>query len=174
MNLPEYFSVSFSLAAVVIALLSAWVGFRGYQIASIQALPKTPIGGIATYGGVRSIDFDVESIPGRADWVVKSASIKGNLRRRRHLALGYLEHSEVAPDGEVLNAYRPTGPWEHHITFDPPIKKGGLVLHSEAPDCQIRLTLVLNTFPTPKIVRYIDSKRFGPLPSQRGRETECK
>ena len=160
MNESEYFS----LVAVVIALVSAWFAFKSYRIASVQALPKTPIGGMAVYKGVRSIDFDVESIPGHAEWVVKSASIKGNLRRRRHLARGYLEHTEVAPDGEILKDYRPTGDWAHKITFDPPIKKGGLVLHSEALDCQIRLKLVLNTSPTPTIVRYIDSKRFGPLP----------
>ena len=162
MNFSEYISV----AAILIAFLSAWVAYRSYQLASVQALPKTPIGGIAVYKGVRSIDFDVESIPGHAEWVVKSASIKRNLRRRRHLARGYLVHTEATPDGEILKDYRPTGPWAQQIIFDPPIKKGGVILHSEAPDCQIRLKLVLNTSPTPTIVRYIDSKRYGPLPSQ--------
>ena len=170
MNWSEYLS----LAAILVALASAWVGFRGYRIAAVQALPNTPIGGIASYGGMRSIDFDVESIPGRPDWVVESASIKWNLRRRPHLAHGYLDHSKVGPDGEVFNYYMPKGPWEHQITFDPPTNEGGFVLHSEAPDCQIRLKLVLTTSPSPTIVRYIKSKRYGPLPSQREGKTEAE
>ena len=162
MALLEILPLVIAGIAVLVALGSYWTSHKAQKISEIQALPRTPIGGLSTWGGNRCIDFEVEWLSGRPDWVVASASIRWNWGRRRLLALGQLEYSDKDPDGDIINLYQPSGPWKHHIIFDPPVRKGGIVLHPDAPDCQIRLKITLSTMPSPEITRYIISKRFGP------------
>ena len=62
--------------------------------------------------------------------------------------------------GEWIEFYGPTGPWEQCVIFDPPVIEGALVLHSETPDCEVKLKLTLKTLPSPTVVRRIVIKRY--------------
>jgi hypothetical protein len=155
---PEVLSV----AAIVGALASVFISYKAYRIAAVQALPRLKIGGMATWGASRSVAFEVEWIPGHPDWVVTSASIRRNWRRRYLLAHSELEYSHEAPDGEIINEYKSSGPWKRRITFDWPVKQGGIVLHRDTPDCEVTLKMVLTTSPSPTVFRHIKSRRYGP------------
>ena len=152
-----------SIFAAVGAAGSFWVAFKAYRIAALQALPHPDIGWMSSSTGHRSLDFTITRASGNADWVVTSATIRGNWRRRRHLARGLLEHEEEF-EGEIIKSYGPTGPWEQCIIFDPPVTQGAIVLHPETPDCEVKLKLALKTLPSPKVVRRIMLKRYRPRP----------
>ena len=147
--------------AVVLAAASFWVAYMAYRIAALQALPHPDIGWTARSTGQRSLDFQITRTSGNADWAVQSASIRGNWRRRRHLARGVLEGEETF-EGDTVKFYATTGPWQRCIIFDPPVAGGGIVLHPDAPDCEVKLKLTLRTLPSPKVVRRIKLKRLQP------------
>ena len=135
---------------------------------SVQALPRIAPGTVAASGGLRSVEFATEWLPGHPDWVVASANIRWNWRRRKFIARGRLIHSEEAPDGDTFNEYEPRLPWERRVTFDPPAKEGAVVIHPDAPDCDITFAIVLRTTPSPTIRRHVKSIRFRwPSPSRR-------
>ena len=159
MTWPEILSV----IAAVAAAGSFWVAYKAYHIAALQALPHPDIGWISSSGGHRSLNFEITRASGNADWVVTSASIRGNWRRRRYLARGLLEHEEEF-EGEIIRSYGPTGPWQQCIIFDPPVPQGAIVLDPETPDCEVKLKLTLRTLPSPTVVRRIMLKRYRPRP----------
>ena len=153
-----------SIVAVVVAVGSLLTSYRGYRIAAFQALPHPRIGWESSSTGHRSLDFRISRSSGDPDWVVAGASVRGNWRRRCYLARGVLEHAGEF-DGEMIESYRPNGSWQRCIVFDPPLMQGAVVLHPEAPDCEVKLRLTLRTLPSPTIVRRIKLKRLqsGPI-----------
>ena len=159
MTWPEVLSIIAAMGASG----SLGVAYMAYRLAKLQALPHPDIGWMARSTGHRSLDFQITRASGNADWAVESASIRCNWRRRRHLALGSTEDEEQF-EGITVKFYAPTGPWQRCIIFDPPVTRGGIVLHPEAPDCEVKLKLTLRTLPSPKVVRRIKLKRFRPRP----------
>ena len=150
-----------SVIAAVGATGSLLVAYLAYRIVARQALPHPGIGWLSSSTGSRSLDFTIKRTSDNADWVVASASIKGNWRRRRYLALGALEQEDEL-EGEIYKIYQPTGPWQRRIIFDPPISEGAIVIHHEAPDCEVKLKLTLSTLPSPTVVRRIKLRRYRP------------
>ena len=148
-----------SVVAALGATGSLLVAYLAYRIAVRQALPHPEIGWMSSSTGSRSLDFTIKRTSDNADWVVASASIRHNWRRRRHLALGVLEH-EDAFEGNIYRSYRPSGPWQNRIIFDPPLTEGAIVIHHEAPDCEVKLKLTLRTLPSPTVVRRIKLRRY--------------
>ena len=108
-----------SVIAAVVAAVSTAIAYMAYRIAARQALPHPDIGWTSADSGHRSLDFKVARVPGSADWVVASASVRSNWRRRPYMARGYLVHAEEF-EGDVYKTYKPAGPWQHRIIFDPP------------------------------------------------------
>ena len=117
----------FPAIATVAAIFSAVAAYMAYRIAALQALPHPDIGWTSSTSGHRSLDFKVTRAPGSAEWVVASVSIRGNWRRRRQIARGYLVHAEDV-DGEIVGTYEASGPWQHRIIFDPPLTEGAIFL----------------------------------------------
>ena len=98
-----------SVFAALGATGSLLVAYLAYRIAARQALPHPQIGWMSSSTGSRSLDFTIKRTSDSADWVVASASIKNNWRRRRHLARGVLVHEDEF-EGNIYKTYRPTGP----------------------------------------------------------------
>ena len=147
-----------SVIATVGATGSLLVAYLLYRIAARQALPHPQIGWMASSTGRRSLDFTINWTPGNAEWVVASASIRHNWRRRRYLARGVLVHEDEF-EGEIYKAFNPSGPWQQQIIFDPPLREGAIVIHDEAPDCEVKLKLMHRTLPSPKVVRRVKLRR---------------
>ena len=133
----------------------------GLPIAARQALPHPEIGWMSSSTGSRSLDFTIKRTSDNADWVVASASIKGNWRRRRYLARGSLVHEDEF-EGAIYKNCHPTGPWQQRVIFDPPVGEGALVIHHEALDCEVKLKLTLRTLPSPTVVRRIKLRGYRP------------
>ena len=164
MTWSEVLSIFAAVGAVIAAIGAAgsfWIARKAYRVAEIQVLPRPNIGLESSPTGHRSLAFTTIRASNNADWVVMSATIRGNWRRRRYLARGELVHVEEFGD-DTIEFYEPTGPWEQSIIFDPPVPEGAIVLHPEAPDCEVKLKLVLRTLPSPKVVRRIMLKRYRP------------
>ena len=161
---PEALSIFAAVGAAIAALGAAgsfWVAYKAYCVAALWALPRPDIGWESSSTGHRSLAFTTTRASNNAGWVVTSATIRGNWRRRRYLARGLLVHVEEFGD-DIIESYEPTGPWGHCVIFDPPVPEGAIVLHPEAPDCEVKLKLVLRTLPSPKVVRRIMLKRYRP------------
>ena len=141
-----------SIVAVVVAVGSLVTSYRGYRIAAFQALPHPRIGWESSTTGHRSLYFRMSLSSGDPDWVVAGVSVRGNWRRRCYLAHGVLEHAEML-DGQWIESYQPTGSWQRCIVFDPPLIEGAVVLHPEAPDCEVKLKLTLSTTVALKLTR---------------------
>lgn len=151
---PEVLSIIAAMAAAG----SLLVAYMAYRIAALQALPHPNIGWTAG-PGQRSLSFTITRDVGKADWVVTSATIRGNWRRRRYLARGQVYDVQVIDD-DWIEFYEPAGPWQQCVIFDPPVIEGALVLHPDTPDCEVKLKLTLRTLPSPKVVRRIVLKRI--------------
>ena len=154
-------SESWAIIAVLLSMGSLLIAYKAYGIAAFHALPHPEIGWLAKWGGTRSLDFEITRPAGGPAWVIESASIRRNWRRQRYLARGSLQDAQEV-DGEIIREYEPIGPWEHRIIFDPPVTRGALVLHTDTPDCQLKLRITLSTLPSPTIVRRIKLSRYGP------------
>ena len=76
-----------SIIAATVAVGSLFVAYLSYRIAARQALPHPNIGWTSSTTGHRSLSFNITRAPGNVDWIVTSASIRGNWLRRRYLAL---------------------------------------------------------------------------------------
>ena len=139
------------------------IAYMAYRIAALQALPHPDIGWESSSTGHRSLDFKITRASGNADWVVTSASIRGNWLRRRYLARGSVEH-EHEFQGEIIRSYQPAGPWLQYIVFNSPVTPDAIVLHPETPDCEVKLKITLRTLPSPTVVRRIKLKRYRPRP----------
>ena len=150
-----------SVIAAVGATGSLLVAYLAYRIAARQALPHPEIGWMSSSTGSRSLNFTIKRTSDNADWVVARASIKNNWRRRPFLARGALVHEDEF-EGNIYRSYRPTGPWQQRIIFDPPLTEGAIVIHEEAPDCEVKLKLTLRTLPSPTVVRRIKLRRYRP------------
>ncbi len=158
MTWPEILSV----IAAVGAGGSFWVAYMAYRIAALQAFPHPDIGWMASSRGVRSLNFKITRASGSPDWVVTSASVRGNWSRRRYMARGFLEYEEEF-EGEIYSFYKATGPWQHRIIFEPPLTEGAIVLRPGTPDCEVKLKITLRTLPSPTVVRRLKLKRYRPL-----------
>ena len=153
-------SDALSVVATILAVGSGWIGFRAYRIADVQALPPLADWGTATKNGLRSVEFKIEWPPDRQRWVVSAAHIRRNWGRRKVLAKGDLIGFSEDPWGNPVNHYQAQTPWERCITFDPPVREGVVMLHQDARDCEVTLTIVLSTSPSPTIRRHIKSRGF--------------
>ena len=152
-----------AIVAALAAAGSLGVAYKAYRISALQALPHPNIAWVSSSTGRRSLDFEIKRASGDPDWVVTRASMRGNWRRQRYLALGSLEHMEEL-EGEMIKSYGPYGPWQRCIDFTPPVTEGAIVLHPETPECEVKLVLTLRTSPSPKVVRRIRVKIIGPRP----------
>ena len=155
MTWPEILSVIATMGAAG----SLWVAYMAYRITALQALPHPDIGWTRGSSGHRNLDFKISRGSGNADWAVATASIRGNWRRRRHIAFGQLVHEEEFDDG-TLRIYEASGPWEHQLVFNPPRTGGAIVLHPDAPDCEVKLKITLRTLPSPTVTRRIKLDRL--------------
>ena len=143
---------SMAIASVVLSGLA-------YRRSGVQDLPRVDFWRSWTSGGQRGIIFDLEQLPGQPDWVIDGASVRWNWRHRQWLAHGQERFYNEYFDGEPVNRWVPATPWEHRVKFDPPKKHGGVMLHPDAPDCQVTLRITLSTSPSPTVVRHVTSKK---------------
>ena len=86
-------------------------------------------------------------------------------RRMRFLAHGYSVCSEEDPYGNTHHHHAPRLHWERRIFFDPPVKAGVVIIHPDAPDCEVLLKITLSTSPNLTSHWRIKSKWFGGFPS---------
>ena len=131
-----------------------------YRRSGVQDLPPIRVGHSWSSTGQRGISFDLERLPGRPNWVVYSATVSGNWRRRPWLARGQEREISVLDNGEEVIQYGPDSPWRHRVAFDPPRKEGAIMIHPAAPDCQVILKITLTTSPSSTVARHIVSKRI--------------
>ena len=148
-----------SIIAAVGAAGSLGVAYKAYRITALQALPHPNIGWLSSARGHRSLDFRITRASDNRDWVVVSASIRGNWWRRRYIARGFLGNEEDF-EGTVVGFYQASGPWQHCVNFDPPVTEGAIVLHPDTPDCEVKLKITLRTLPSPVAVRRFKLKRY--------------
>ena len=160
--MSDVLSMAFSGFALLIAVGALWVSFRGYRVGKIQALPRLAIYRSWGSKGQRTVSFEIEWLPGRPDWVVAGASVRRNWRKRPFIARGQLEDAYEDEYGQKVTYYKPSGPWECRIIFDAPRRQGAVILHPEAPDCEVTLEITLTTLPSPTERRRIKIKRFWP------------
>ena len=149
-----------AIVAAVGAVSSAVATYLIYRTAALQALPHPDISWVLSSTGERSLDFEISWATGKAQWVVSSVSIRRNWLRKRFLASGSLYH-EDQHEGESIRSYKPTGPWRHYIEYSVPVRQGAVVIHHDAPDCEVKLKLTLSTLPSPTVTRRIKLKRLG-------------
>ena len=149
-----------AVVAAVGAVSSAVATYLIYRVAALQALPHPDISWVLSSTGQRSLDFEINWTSGKAQWVVSSISIRGNWLRKRYLARGSLYH-EDEHEGETIKSYEPTGSWQHCIEFSVPVRRGAVVIHHDAPDCEVKLKLALSTLPSPTVTRRIKLRRLG-------------
>ena len=140
-----------SIVATVGVVTSIWISLRAYRVSAAQVLPRLAVGTGAVRSikgnGFRYIEFEAESVLGRPDWMVVGASLRWDWRRRRFLSHGYSMYSEEDDFGQTFHHYEPIKPWERRIFFDQPVKAGVIMIHGDAPDCDVSLEIVLSTSP---------------------------
>ncbi len=144
-------SIAATIIAAVALIMSAWTSFKANRIAVAQLLPRVSTGTLAARrpkGGVhRQIEFEVEWVPGRPEWTIASAVIRRNWRRKRFLAIGEFEYEEVVSNDHIISHYIPRRSWDRRIVFDPPVRHGVVVVHPDAPDCEVLLKVTMSTSP---------------------------
>ena len=155
MSWIEIFAGITGLMAVASFVLSG----LAYRRSGVQDLPPISVVWSWSSTGYRGISFDLERLPGRPHWVVHSATVSRNWRRRPWLAGGQERGISVLDNGEEVIQYGPDSPWRHRVVFDHPRKEGAVMIHPEAPDCQVTLKITLTTSPSPTVARHIVSKR---------------
>ena len=169
MSWSEILSITATVIAALGVVVTSWISLRAYRVAALQLLPRLPVGtgAVRTVGGSghRYIEFEAESVSGRPDWMVAGASIRWNWRRMRFLAHGESEYSEEADCGNTYHHYVPHLPWERRVVFDPPVKAGVVMIHPDAPDCEVLLKITLSTSPNLTSHWRVKSKWFGGFPS---------
>ena len=151
----EIFAAITGLMAVASFALSG----LAYRRSGVKDLPPISVGWSWDGAGQRGVYFDLERLPGRPHWVVHSATVNRNWRRRPWLAGGRERGTHVLDNGEEIIQYGPDSPWRHSVVFDHPKKEGAVMIHPEAPDCRVALKIILTTLPSPTVVRHIVSKR---------------
>ena len=166
MSWSEILSIAATIIAALALVVSTLTRVWANRIKAAQLLTRffhrTEADTAPNGSRYRYISFDVERVPGRPDWNVASASIHRNWRRMRFLAHG--DAGEISGYG-TADYYIASSPWERRIVFDPPVPAGVVVIHPDAPDCEVVLKMTLNT--SPNLINYyrVESKGFGGLPS---------
>ena len=150
--------------AAVGAVGSLGVAYMAYRLAALQGLPHPDIISTSSPDGSRSLSFQISRPSGHPEWVVTSASVSGNWRRRPYLARGSVEYNEEVR-GKISISHRAIEHWQHRIIFDPPLTEGSILLRADAPDCEVRLLITLRTLPSPTVVRRFKSERHRPQDS---------
>ena len=98
MSWVEVSSVVTGLMAIVSVVLSG----LAYRRSEVQNLPRVEFWRWWYSSGQRGFSFEVESLPGRSEWVVRSASVRWNWRHRRWLARGREHFANEYFDGDEV------------------------------------------------------------------------
>ena len=108
------------------------------------------------------IDFEIKSAEGRPNWGVVSIDMPRNWRRRRLLCDGVVLCAQGDPrmwyPQGIPFDFKDDVLWQHRLTYDPPITRGIVLIHSDAPELlSLRYNICLSSAPSKRsslVVRY--------------------
>ena len=149
---PTFWTVVTAVGVFVTAVVTAVFGYLQSRNTTLYNLPTLAIRHDKLMDGSVWIDFQVKSVEGRPDWDVGSITVCRNWRRRRLLCDGTLLCAQGDPrlwsPMNIPFDYKDQAPWRQRLVYDPPVTRGIVLIHAEAPPfVSLRFTVCLSSSP---------------------------
>ena len=148
-------------------VITAVVTYLNRRDTTLYNLPGYSVRDGKLLDGSVWIDFEIKNVEGRAEWEVVSVDLNRNWRWRRRRLL--CDGMVLCAQGDPRMWYPQGIPfdfkddvlWQHRLTYDPPITRGIVLIHSDAPESlALRFNICLRSAPSKRSslpVRYMAS-----------------
>ena len=144
--------VGVGIATVTVMGIAALMGYLNYRNTTLYNLPVPSVMHGRLLDGSAWIDFEIKSAEGRPSWEVVSIDMPRS-RRNRFLSDGLVLCSQGDPrmwyPQGIPFDFKDDVLWQHRLIYEPPITRGIVLIHSDAPDLvSLRYNIRLRSAPS--------------------------